>query len=247
MLPPQNYDDILEEYLSSVKNVPGRGVGPWKSMPFSEAMEGNSSRAYVRPKDEEGSKAMATLKEEDDGASSDDGSIYDHPFFDGLKEPPKEEQWDAETILSTYTTTENHPTTVRVARKPKATPQIMLDKRTGLPVGTMLPAEEERLRAQQALTGLVTAGRAGAADEEDDEDYTVYGGGGGFNAGAPRPKKEGADEKRERKAAAKAAKAERRVEKKGTKEAFREEKASMEKTRSKTVQLPATSLSRFGS
>ena len=61
------------------------------------------------------------------------------------QQKPKEEEWDAETILSTYTTTDNHPSLIRVARRPKAE-HIRLDRKTGLPVGTVLPAEEKRLR-----------------------------------------------------------------------------------------------------
>ena len=30
-------------------------------------------------------------------------------------------EWDAETILSTYSTTDNHPSLIRVPRKPKST------------------------------------------------------------------------------------------------------------------------------
>ena len=141
-------------------------------------------------------------------------------------------QWDAETILTTYTTTDNHPTRIRVARKKTV---IALDPRTGLPVGTMLPAEEERMRLA-AETG----------DDLDDAEELAGGrGGGGINFGVARPKKEGADERRARKAAAKTAKAERRVEKKGTKELFREEKANQLHIHEKTWQLPSTSLSRW--
>ena len=42
------------------------------------------------------------------------------------------EEWDAETILSTYTTTENHPSLIRVPPKPRSV--IALNAHTGLPV-----------------------------------------------------------------------------------------------------------------
>ena len=45
------------------------------------------------------------------------------------------EEWDAETILSTYTTTENHPSLIRVPPKPRSV--IALNARTGLPVRTL--------------------------------------------------------------------------------------------------------------
>jgi protein LTV1 len=200
-------------------------------------MGNGESRQWALPQPElygrrgEASADGATGEADDDGAS--EGSIEDHPFFDGLKAKPKEEQWDAETILTTYTTTDNHPTTVRVARKPRAgAAAIMLDKRTGLPVRTMLPAEEERRRN---------------APEPDDggSDDDVYVGS-GVNAGVARPKNEAADDKRARKAAAKAAKADRRQEKKGSKEAFREERAAQLLFKQKSTTLLSTSLSRWG-
>ena len=214
-----------------------------KFVTVHDLMPEGSSRKWARPQRESGllsgggaptahgAGASATTDDLDDGESSD-GSIEDHPFFAGLKEAPKEEVWDAETILTTYTTTDNHPTTIRVARKPKRS-VIALDPKTGLPVGTMLPAEEERLRAR------AEAGMDDEYDEADDFD------GGGVNAGAARPKKEGADERRARKALARTAKAERRVEKKGTKGLFKEEKATQERLRQVSRAPPSTSLSRW--
>ena len=209
-----------------------------------------SARAWVRPQSElygshDSKKAPlfedATVeKESSSGGSaivveegeSSDASIEDHPFFDGLKKRPNEQQWDAETILTTYTTRENHPTTLKIARKPKARLTIGIDPRTGLPFGTRLPAEEERLRASSV-----------AAEAYDEGDGPECGHFGGANAGVARPKKEGAAEKRQRKAVARAAKAERRQEKKGTREAFREEKAVQLEARQKTATPSSTSLS----
>lgn len=165
-----------------------------------------------------------------------DGSIEQHPFFDGLREKPKEERWDAETILSTYTTTENHPTTIRVARKPRpGKAAITLDPRTGLPTGTMLPAEEERRR-----------GATGEECEDDDDDEGDDWGGPAVNEGEARPRKENAEEKRQRKAAVKAAKAARRQDKKGTKQAFASERSAQVLIRHNTAQPSQIGLSAFG-
>ena len=221
---------MLDEYLDKQKH---------KFASVHEVMDTGSSREWARPPraPAAGGSLAATAEEEADEGDSSDGSIYDHPFFDGLKEKPKEEQWDAETILSTYTTTDNHPTTMRMARKPRrGDAAITIDKRTGLPVGTMLPAEEERRRLAEAAGG----------DGSDDE-AEGYGRSSGVNTGAARPKAEGAEEKRERKAAARAVKAERRQEKKGTKVAFQEERVAQVQLKMKTASLPATSLSRWGS
>lgn len=167
-------------------------------------------------------------------------SIENHPFFDSLREPAKDEQWDAETILSTYTTTENHPTTIKMARKPRLGQEtIKLDPRTGLPLGTVLPATEERLRREAEMVG---GGDENSEDEDEGEGFGRYE---GVNMGAARPKNEAADAKKERKQAAKAMKAARRQEKKGTKEAFREEKILQQEVKRKTTQVPMQNLSRF--
>lgn len=231
------FDDVLDDYLEAERA---------KRVYIPEIMDTGSSRHWARPneagkktdKKADGDAAGASDGGDDDGESSD-SSIEEHPFFDGLKEKPKEKEWDAETILSTYTTTEHHPTLIRTARRPKrGEAAIQLDPRTGLPVGTMLPAEEARRRAAGA------GAQEGGADDDDELEY--YGAAEGVNLGAARDKKEAPEEKRARKAAAKAAKAERRVEKKGTKEAFREERALQKQVAHKTAQLPQQSLSRWG-
>jgi len=180
---------------------------------------------------------LAALEESDDDS---DGSVQNHPFFDGLKEKPKEEEWDAETILSTYTTTDHHPTMIHMPRRVKPNPQqrITLDKQTGLPVGIVLPAEEER-RKHAAALAAVAGGAADLHDVEEDEEYEPV------NMGAARPKQETAEEKRQRKQMAKELKAERRAEKKGTKLAFKEEKATQQYVAAVTHQIKgAQSLAR---
>ena len=221
----------------------------------NDLMDTGSSRAWARPQREEhappasGAASRATsapaidaagntVEGGADGDVSDaesDGSIEQHPFFDGLREKPKEEKWDAETILSTYTTTENHPTTIRVARKPRpGKAAITLDPRTGLPVGTMLPAEEERRKY-------------GAGEEDEDEDEEGDGWGGvAVNEGEARPRKENGEEKRQRKAAVKAAKATRRQDKKGTKQAFATELSAQVHIRRNTAHPSQIGLSGFG-
>jgi len=167
---------------------------------------------------------MAMLEEASEGES--EGDIEEHPFFDGLKEKPKEEEWDAETILSTYTTTDHHPTMIHAPRRvrPKSKGVIQLDKKTGLPIDTMLPAQEERA-AHAAALAAATGGGGAAADEgegEDafDEEFEQ------INLGEARAKGESAEDKKARKAAAKELQAERRRDKKGTKLAFKDERVN---------------------
>jgi hypothetical protein len=242
--PPQAFDDVLDEFLSAQK---AKKIYIDDIMRTEDNPEG-TSREWARLPRKKERAADAQGATEGGGEEGEEGGdeyeeeeedIEDHPFFAGLRAPPKEDKWDAETILSTYTTTENHPTTIRIARRPrKGGAKIELDPRTGLPSGTMLPMQEERRRLAEERFGGEGEGGSG-----DDEEY--YGRGGGLNEGAARDKKEGAEEKRARKQAAKAAKSARRQEKKGTKEAFREERNQLVAVRHQTTQLPATSLSRW--
>mmetsp|Transcript_23960 Transcript_23960/g.32619 ORF Transcript_23960/g.32619 Transcript_23960/m.32619 type:complete len:310 (+) Transcript_23960:2-931(+) len=201
--------------------------------------------------------------ENEESASSSDedeeAKIEQHPFLAGLREPRREDNWDAETILSTYSTTDNHPTTIRVRHKPKRE-QVYLDRTTGLPSGFIIPGSKAAAAANAAdpPTGLAAAtlnsaygtargasGRVDVIPEDADEEETddADGARSGANLGAARRRGEAADEKRARKAAAKAGKAARRVEKKETKLAFKSEKFRQLETYARTAQIAATPLS----
>jgi protein LTV1 len=232
-------------------------------------MDSGSSRAYARLPPSHAAEPGAAAASEGAGGSAgpsdhsrafgdkfgngevekveyeSDGDIEAHPFLAGLKAPPKEEGWDAETILSTYSTTENHPTMIKLARRPKnGQGAIQLDPRTGLPLGVMLPLEEERARA--AAEGAATG--EGSEDEgEEGEDEGEEGEEGEpFNAGAARPKKECKDEKKARKAEAKEAQAARRAEKKATKKAFSHERTKQSATAIATKQPAGMSFTTWG-
>ena len=104
-------------------------------------------------------------------------------------------------------------------------------------------AEEERARHAAALAAATGAGGGAAAGEEegeeDDDEYEA------INFGAARPKKESAEDKKMRKQLAKELKAERRVDKKGTKLAFKDERANQAHVAKTTHQIKgAQSLSR---
>merc|ERR1712137_721452 len=111
----------------------------------------------------------------------------------------QEEQWDCESILSTYSNLYNHPT---VLDAPKKT--IKLSSKTGAPVGFV---GKNRIKEEEE------------SDEEGDYDTvsTVS-----TNLGERRPTKETKEEKRARKQAVKEARRNRRKEKKETKTEFKQ-------------------------
>ena len=111
-----------------------------------------------------------------------------------------EDGWDVESIVSTYSNTENHPTAIREQRSRAAVQQ----------------ANKRKEQAQAALAAAITAA---VQPTEQDEDEAVEDGedkeaAASRNLGVARPRGESADEKRARKAAWKAEKRESRQRKK---------------------------------
>ena len=124
------------------------------------------------------------------------------------------EEWDAESIVSTYSNLENHPTKIReVRRNPKKV--IQLSSKSGMPVGAW---PERRKRGQdkkeagdgskeeQNQAEWAVVEKDEEEEEEDNEEET--------NLGVARPLDESAADKKARKQAAKAAKREQRSKKK---------------------------------
>ena len=56
-----------------------------------------------------------------------------------------EDQWDAETILTTYTNTDNHPGVIKTQRRvrPKMNMKIELHKQFKVPLDGLIPLAEE--------------------------------------------------------------------------------------------------------
>lgn len=111
---------------------------------------------------------------------------------------PKE-QWDCETILSTYSNTSNHPSLIAEPRRNRK--QIKLNRK-GLP-----------------LEGLPERKRDDDDEDEDEEDLPPP-----ENLGRRRNKRESKAEKQARKAAMKQRRREARARKKNTKSLFSKEK-----------------------
>ncbi|KAJ4485638.1 Low temperature viability protein-domain-containing protein [Lentinula aciculospora] len=123
----------------------------------------------------------------------------------------KQDRWDCETILTTYSNLENHPRVIRV-RDSRPIPKISLDSKTGLP---------SVLNAAAKQASKTKKDRHSFVNESDDSSYED-------TSSQPsetivRPRNEDPESKKTRKTAAKAKQAERRVEKKAMKELFGKE------------------------
>ena len=142
----------------------------------------------------------------------------------------KEDRMDAQTILTTYTNTENHPTQIRSQDLLSGRKK---EKKEG-PVRHVAFAEKEDVAPVRKVqivvdpkTGFpMEIGEDGEVEDEESEEEE--------EEAARRPKKqtvsrnrnESKEEKKARKQAAKTDKQNRKVEKKETKEAFANERKS---------------------
>ena len=142
------------------------------------------------------------------------------------------EHWDCETIVSTYTNTENHPSVIDLApadRQPKMVGDAgTKGARAALPGVLRLDARGMPIMSDGSGAAGVRRGRIERIDEGDDEEG---------EAGEPTSlnkshKGESAEEKKTRKAAVKAAQREARALKKEYKNAFKKESARQNKSRS---------------
>ncbi|KAJ2881294.1 hypothetical protein IWW38_005818, partial [Coemansia aciculifera] len=113
--------------------------------------------------------------------------------------------WDCQTILTTYSTLDNHPATIYEKRAP----QIKVNRRTGFPMVQAIAEDNEDVDMD---------GGAAAANGDSDEEVTKE------NKGKPRPKDESKEEKRARKKQIQEDKRGRREVKKETREVFAEKK-----------------------
>lgn len=146
------------------------------------------------------SATMAAIEEEDDEVVA----------MQVDTEAPKEQRWDCESIISTYSNLYNHPKLIVEPKKEK----VKLSSRTGIPV------KEKGGLSRQGLRQLEREFED-SAEEETRSRASV--------ASSIRPKDETPEQRRERKAAVRAMRRERRAEKKANSEAFKAETLRQER------------------
>mmetsp|Transcript_14213 Transcript_14213/g.48142 ORF Transcript_14213/g.48142 Transcript_14213/m.48142 type:complete len:265 (-) Transcript_14213:32-826(-) len=212
------FDDYFGEGSQTATGEPGSGGA---AAGAGKGPDGDGDLDKPVPLSEPARRRLELVPEEDYEPFSE------HPFLAPLGEREAvepEPRWDVETIVSTYTNTENHPTLVRAAQRPRSQ-RIALSKH-GFPVGALDRADVARAGAGGLAAAALYAPNGAAAngssadgsgdgDSESDEESV---------SGQARPRKESADEKRARKQAVKAQRRARREEKKATKSVFAAER-----------------------
>lgn len=137
------------------------------------------------------------------------------------------DNWDVQTILSTYSNLDNHPGMI----KEQTRRRIHIDPKTGMPVVTEKLSKKAVQRQAEAAAAAEAAARAenGAASDDEFDDEEDFDEEEAENLGVKRNKAETKEEKKARKEAIKQEKKIRRETKKATKTAFANEKNRQEK------------------
>lgn len=179
----------------------------------AEAQAGEGSGAVIASVVEGKGVSVATaddLNEGSDGGSESSGIEDYMPEY--LREKPTS-AWDCESIISTYSNLDNHPTRLSHPKPPRkkdaanppprdAPKRIVLSSKSGLPVGV-----------------LDARGPATDGDDSEDEEEPE----GQVNKGAARSRDETPEERRARKALVKEERMKKRSEKREVKAAFKKE------------------------
>jgi protein LTV1 len=183
-------DDFMDNYEllgRKLKPVLPGDSGPEKLNTLRQAM-GQDERVRIRSADDD-----------------DDEELNDDRLFAGYNAVEKEDTWDCETVLTTYSNLENHPRVIR-ARASRPVPKITLDPKTGLPT---LNGDHQAPESRKGRHHLQSV-----AEDEDSREASVA------KQTISRPRDESKEDKKARKQAVKAQRQVRRVEKKATQEQF---------------------------
>jgi len=190
---PEHYDKLFDEFLDS-KDVLGKKV--------IENFAGGVPEDQIKElRDEHKTEGFDILKyEEEESKKKEKVQMVEREL--SKNEKRERNNWDCETIITTYTNIYNHPKMI----KDDSIKKIHVTRK-GLPIIEKETPEEEE-----------------EEEEYEEEEYEVR-----ENKGVARNRNETKEEKKARKEKVKNAKKERREAKKATKKAFKKEHMKQEK------------------
>jgi len=167
--------------------------------------EGTTTKKDLIQNKKNALKTLKTLTKTLAGEADDTESV--HKAIDSMFQVVVREKWDVESIISTYSNTENHPGLIS---EPKRTKKIIkISEKTGIPLGVLEKPKNKKNKKEDEEED---------AEDDDEEDQE------GSNLGAPREKEETKAEKKARKAATKALRKQNLQRKKQLKKVFAVEK-----------------------
>ncbi|KAH9837296.1 Low temperature viability protein-domain-containing protein [Rhodofomes roseus] len=189
----EDFDAMMNEFLDNYEILGGK---------MRPILAGDTATEKLDTIRKALGKARLRNDDEDNNSEADD-------ILMPLDVDEKQERWDCETILTTYSNLENHPRLIK-ARQDKPVRKIRLDPKTGLPI---VDGKQPHSRT--------TTDSASESESEDDSRPRVT---------ISRPKNESKEDKQARKQAVKAERQQRRVDKKATKEQFSSEAKRQNRT-----------------
>lgn len=211
MVTREDFDSILDDFLDKYEVV-GKKMVP--------KLEGDTSEAKL----ETIRQALGAAKLDNDSV---DGPMPARPTrtnrvenLDVWERPVKQRAaWDVQSVLSTYSNLENHPSLIKETGSKK---RIQIDPKTGMPILVEMGKPQKRAARRSRLAEQTQDDDEGSGDESEEEEEEDDGPE-PVNLGVARSKDETKEDKKARKAALKEQKRSRRTEKKATKEAFKTE------------------------
>ncbi|KAL0135172.1 Low temperature viability protein-domain-containing protein [Mucor lusitanicus] len=205
-----DFDAILDEFLEKYEIV-GKKMQPKLEGETSAAKLDSMRQGLIKPSvaEEEKKEMERTTRQK----------LTQSALEPKLERPVQRqrETWDVQSVISTYSNLENHPSLINDKGPSK---RIRIDPKTGMPV--LVEVERKQKKQQQQQQAESDAEEDDEEEDEEDEEPLE-------NKGAPRSKAETKEEKRARKQAIKDAKKNRREEKKSTKSAFKTEENRQKK------------------
>lgn len=185
-----DFDAILDEFLEKYEIV-GKKMQP--------KLEGETSAAKLDSMRQGLIKPNVVEEEKKDMERSTRQKLTQSALEPKLERPVQRqrETWDVQSVISTYSNLENHPSLINDRGPSK---RIRIDPKTGMPV--LVEVERKQKKEQQQLEGDAEE----EDEEEDDEEEDDEDGEPLENKGAPRSKAETKEEKKARKQAIKDAK-----------------------------------------
>ncbi|ALC40665.1 CG7686 [Drosophila busckii] len=178
---------------------------------FQEFKKKKNNMAYKKEWDRERIKKYLNIVEGEEDPSDD--------LVNYEVEESKDRKWDCESILSTYSNIYNHPKLIDEPRSQRIAKTIQINFKTGLPKNVLRVGINSQLTVK-TLANLDD----GSSIKIGPESLCCKSVLSTLSVLSIRPKDETPEEKRERKRLLKDYRSERRIEKKGNAESFKEEK-----------------------
>ncbi|KAG0273686.1 hypothetical protein BGZ95_010508 [Linnemannia exigua] len=223
----KDFDSILDDFLDKFEIVGSKMVPRLEGATSENKLSTIRNALLVDEGEEERSLATTVGGTRRPKKNLDDDMATELQTDFRSRAERMRDNWDVQTILSTYSNLDNHPGMIKEQRRRR----IHIDPKTGMPVVTEKLSKKALQRQAEVAAAAEAAARAengdGNSDDEfddEEEDFEEA-----ENLGAKRNKTETKEEKKARKEAIKQEKKSRRETKKATKTAFANEKNRQEK------------------